>query len=821
MQQIKWNDNWKFWNEGDAFSMVWNIPEDAREITLPHDGMIEGDAYPDSLNVGNTGYRDGAVHNYVKLFTPPREYEDQTVLLKFEGVYMNAFVYVNGQLAGKRPYGYSQFYVSLNDYLRYGEENEIRVQVRNGAMTNSRWYSGSGIYRDVYLCVGDLCHIAADGVFVRTETVDEELATLLVETELVNRSHKKTPLTLETVICDKNGEAVAAERTAVTLFAGEERTEIQRIAVEHPTLWEEGQPELYVCRTRIYEAKERLAADNVGGTPMDENNTAFGIRTMTLDAKRGLRINGKEVKLRGACIHHDSGLIGAATYEDAQRRQIRKLKEAGFNAIRMSHNPMAPAMLAACDEIGMYVMDEGFDMWSRCKSNYDYAMNFEEWWERDLTEMLRKDRNHPSVILYSLGNEIPEIGTAYGANLCHRLAELVRRNDPTRYTLASVNAVFAAGDDMGQILQDVAKAVQEQGEALKGNVNNFMSMMDDYMDRIVQHPIISEKLENACGSTDIAGYNYMTDRFEPDGEAYPNRVIVGSETYPAEAARNWSLIRKHPHLIGEFSWTGWDYIGEAGIGVPAYAPGEGGFSAKFPCQLAYCGDFDLLGYRRPASYYRELVYGFRKDPYIAVQNPYKYGEHLIKTPWIISDANACWNYPGLEGKPAAVEVYAAGDEVELLKNGVSLGRKPAGEAAGFIAVFETTYESGTLTAVSYENGAEIGRAELTSAGTERKLKILEDLAGKELIYLPVEIQDGAGVLAADEQSEISISVEGDAVLAGFGSGNPKPDRNYNTASATAWFGRVMAILKRTGEGSVKVTVTSEKYGTAAVEIPKL
>lgn len=803
------NQDWKFWEEKDAFALVWDIPEGARDISLPHDAMMEKEADPQSPNGGNTGFRNGAVYNYVKIFTAPLAYQDKTLLLKFEGIYMNAFVYVNGQLAAKRPYGYSQFYVPLNDFLKYGEENEIRVQVRNGAMSNSRWYSGGGIYRDVYLCLAGLAYFVPDGVFVRTEEASEELALLRISAELKNRGHRKETLKLETVILDENEKTVARDITPVTLFAGETVRTGRRVAVENPRLWEETHPSLYTCVTTLSRDGELL----------DESRTVFGIRTLTVDAKRGLRVNGQTVKLRGACIHHDSGLIGAATYEEAQYRQIQKLKEAGFNAVRMSHHPMSSNMLRACDRLGMYVMDECFDMWTRCKSDYDYGMQFEEWWERDVEEMVRKDRNHPSVILYSLGNEIPEIGTDYGAALCRKLSEKVKESDDTRFTLASVNGVFAAGDAIPEILQDIAKAVSDRGEVLKGNVNNFMSLMDAYMDEIVVHRAISERLEKACAATDIAGYNYMTARYEGDAKRYPNRVIVGSETYPPEIAGNWEIIKRSSHVIGDFTWTGWDYIGEAGVGVPAYRFGEGGFGAQFPCQLAYCGDFDLTGFRRPASYFREIVFGLRKEPYITVQNPYHYGENLIKTPWVISDSVTCWNYEGMEGKPVVVEIYAAGEETELFLNGRSLGRQPSGEKNGYRVLFETVYEPGTLTAVSYQDKKELGRMELHTAKEKKELVFCEDLAGTELIYLPIEVRDEEGVLSADAAEQLEITVEGGAALIGFGSGDPKTAYSYTGTVTETYHGRALAVLKRASEGGpVKVTVRSARYGEVSCSL---
>lgn len=817
MLEQKWNKNWKFWEDKDSFALVWNIPEIARDITLPHDAMIEKPANPDSLNGGNTGFRDGDVYTYVKMLHAPDGYREKTVMLKFEGVYMNAFVYVNGQIAAKSPFGYTTFYAPLNDFLKIGEDNEIRVQVRAGAMTNSRWYSGAGIYRDVYLLESGLTHIVPEGVQIKTENADENYATLKVSVELENKTAAPQNLVVETVIRDSEGKETGKEVTHATLFGSEKRTVKQRILVENPSLWSAESPSLYTYETKVYE-------DTAEKKMLDEAKDTFGIRTLSVDAKRGLRVNGKTVNLRGGCVHHDSGLLGTATYEDAQYRQILKMKEAGFNAIRMSHHPMAPAMLRACDEIGMYVMDETFDMWNRLKSNYDYGLYFQEWWEKDVTAMVRKDYNHPAVILYSVGNEIPEIGTDKGAQTCQQLSDKIHELDDTRFTLASINGVFAAGDQVDQIVADVVADLSAEGK-IDGNVNDFMTLMDGHLDEIVVHHAISERLEKACAGVDIAGYNYMTARYEGDGENYPNRVIVGSETYPPEIARNWDLVEKLPHVIGDFTWTGWDYIGEAGVGIPAYKWGEGGFGAGFPAQLAYPGDFDITGFRRPASYYREAVFGLSMTPYIAVQNPTHYGEYLIKTPWVISDSTASWNWEGMEGKPAIVEVYAQGDEVELLLNGVSLGKKAAGKEAGFRTLFEITYEPGTLTAVSYEKGQEIGRNELKTAGADRTLVVeSEEYAGlkgsdQELIYVQVEMRDQNGVLAADDNQKITLAVEGEAEVLGFGSGNPKPNYNFNEGVTELFGGRAQIILKKPAE-AVTLTVKAEDGTEGTVTINK-
>ncbi len=807
MLKEKFNSDWKFWANKDSFALVWNIPEHAVTVTLPHDAMILEKAKAESLNGGNTGYRDGEVYTYAKLLEVPVSSKNKTISLQFEGVYMNAFVYINGQLAGKNPFGYSTFNVELDRFLKYGETNEIRVEVRAGAMTNSRWYSGAGIYRDVYIIESELTHIEVDGVRVKTENLDGDDAVLTVQTDIKNRNNQTSNVLLETTILDRENNIVAMEKTNTTLFTNDERTVKQRIYVENPKLWSENSPYLYTCVSKLFKV------ENGEIDLIDQSVENFGIRTLTLDAKRGLRVNGESVKLRGACIHHDSGLLGASTYFDAQYRQIKKLKEAGFNAIRMAHQPMSKPMLKACDELGVYVMDELSDIWTRCKSNYDYGLYFNEWWNFDLTAMVRKDYNHPSVIMYSLGNEIPEVATDLGVEISYKLDKRIKELDDTRYTLLSINGVFAVGDKVDIIVKDVVADLKSQGK-IEGNVNNFMQLMDKHMDKIVIHNAITESLEKACSTTDIAGYNYMTARYEIDGVKYPNRVIVGSETYPPEIARNWDIVKASNHVIGDFTWTGWDYIGEAGVGVPAYQWGEGGFGAKFPAQLAYCGDFDITGVRRPLSYFREIVFGLRKAPYIAVQNPEKYGEHLIKTPWVLSDAVASWTYETV-GKPVVVEVYSCGDEVELLLNSKVIDRKAAGQKVGYITTFETTYEKGELVAVTYEGGKELGRVSLCTTKETKKLVLLKEEYSRkfneqELIYLNVEVQDEEGNLAMEVVKTLELEVSDNVEVLGFGSGNPKTNYNYNEGVTDTFLGKATIVLKRIEKGLVTVKVFEQK-----------
>lgn len=803
MEQKCWNRQWRFWENQNPFELVWTIPKDARTLDLPHDAMIEKPPHADSPNGYNTAFRDGGMFLYAKELYAPETLRDQLLMLKFEGVYHNAFVYVNGELAAKHPYGFSTFYVPLNPFLRYGQKNEIRVQARSGGGKSNRWYSGAGIYRDVYLIQGPLLHIAPDSLQIRTESVEEQIAVLQISAVLQNDSPITQPVTAVLGLFAPDGKPVGTERIPLTLDANTSQPVRCRMTVAEPQLWDTEHPSLYTCE---------ITLETTSASGSDRECTAFGIRTMTLDAKRGLRINGKAVKLRGGCIHHDSGLLGAATYDDVKYRQILKLKQAGFNAVRMAHNPCSQSVLRACDRLGMYVMDEAFDMWSRSKNDYDYGLYFSEWWEKDVEEMVRKDFNHPSVILYSLGNEIPEIGEPHGAQICRRMAEKFRQLDPTRYTLAGINGIAASSQYLGQIQQDVVAELDRQGIVV-GDVNDFMVLMNRYQDQIVTHEAVSKVLEVACAPTDIAGYNYMTARYEMDGKRYPNRIILGTETYPPEIARNWDCVLHMNHVIGDFTWAGWDYLGEAGVGIPGYAPGEGGFMAGFPAQLPYVGDFDLTGRRRPASYYREIVFGLRTDPYIVVENPRKDPEKLEKTPWIISDAYPCWTWSGCEGNTVTVEVYTPGDHLSLYLNGTLIGTKPVPPSK--LVHFSLPYTPGVLEAIADQDGQVLGRCMLRTAGVRNRLAVTveDECPMEQLIYLNLEWQDENGLTAADDHPIVTVSIDGPAVLRGFGTGNPKPAYPYASTTTELFMGCGQLILEKRPGTSV---VTLQCEGTTSV-----
>ncbi len=464
---------------------------------------------------------------------------------------------------------------------------------------------------------------------------------------------------------------VAWDEAPVTTVPGDRATARRRLYVERPHRWDPDDPYLYTCRV--------ILSDD--GEVLDEDATTFGIRSLSVDPTRGLLINGAELLLRGACVHHDNGLLGAATFDRAEERRVELLKAAGFNAIRSAHNPMSKPMLAACDRQGMLVMDETFDMWAEAKSEDDYALRFAQWWELDVEAMVRKDLNHPSVILYSIGNEIPEAGRPDGARIGRAVAEKIRSLDGTRLVTQAISGLLAGGPELiDELRTGLANRIPETDDHT--GVNTAMTTLADQLNNLMVSETIARNSAETISYLDVAGYNYMESRYELDHDRYPNRVIVGSETHPAAIDTLWAAVRRYPHVIGDFTWTGWDYLGEVGIGRTVYgepdpSAGPPAFLGEFPWLTAWCGDIDITGHRRPQSYYREIVFGRRTDPYVVVRRPQFHGQPTSGTPWQWSDAVSTWSWEGFEQRPVTVEVYGDGDEVELL------GQRPlARPAAG-------------------------------------------------------------------------------------------------------------------------------------------
>jgi len=767
MKKINLNKGWKVWKDLDPFELVFRVPRDAVRVDLPHDAMFHEEQKQGTANGGYTGNIDAGEYKYYKRFFVPEEYRGGHVMLQFEGIYRNASVFVNQSKVGGSAYGYTDFTVEAGDYLRYGEENEILVTVKCGTRS-SRWYSGAGIYRDVWLLHGGETYVKPYGLSFTTIDVDSEGALVYVSARIHNDGLSAKTLDLSVRVQEDGEGKTAADQVYPVRINSRSVLDFRKnIYIDEAKLWEEDSPNLYQITLTVRE----------GETVLDETRVTSGIRKLSLDSRRGLRVNGKTVKLRGACVHHDQGILGASAYEDYEYRRVKRLKEAGFNAIRSAHNPASQALLNACDRLGMYVMDELVDVWNKSKVSYDYAIDFERSWEQDLRHMVDADYNHPSVIMYSTGNEIFEICTEKGFETSRMLSDKFHELDSTRYTTNGINGAFAAGDGLARIVDDITHGEADTGT---GDVNVFMAAMERDMPGIVSHPIISGILEKLETTMDVLGYNYMTSRYLKDAAKYADRVMVGTETYPKQIAENWDAITRCPAVIGDFTWTGWDYLGEV--------------SSVYPDLMNPAGDISLIGNRRPVSYYREIVFGLTKQPCIAVQDPANYGIPRNFGPWCYTDCTFSYSYQGQEGKPIMIQVYAGGDTAELFQNGKSLGKQACGKDTAFETQFHTVYEPGELVAVAYENGKEIGRTALRTAGKPAALELSAETYGT-LAFINVDVVDEQGVLTADASTPLHIEIEGPARLLGFGGLRARHQGGYETPDTTAGEGHALAVLK--------------------------
>ncbi|KND39648.1 glycoside hydrolase family 2 TIM barrel-domain containing protein [Streptomyces acidiscabies] len=811
---MSFNEGWQARPKVNPFAELSGRTVPFLPVTVPHDAMIgQRRTAPDgaaTMEGGAGAYFPGVVVEYRKTFAVPEEFRGKRVLIEFEGVHRDAMVYVNGHYAGQRPFGYSHFFIDADRYLRFGEDNEIRVEARSHH--DSRWYTGAGIYRDVWLHVGDVVRVTTDGLRVSTPDIDRERAVVEVATTVDNDSIAPRTVDVVTEIRDEAGTLVATDVAKLTVMPRESALARQRLYLRTPSLWSTDSPTLHTCDVTLKDANGEV----------DNAATDFGIRTLRLDPQHGLRLNGEVVKLRGACVHHDNGVLGAATFARAEERRVEILKEAGFNAIRMSHHPMSKAMLDACDRLGMLVVDEAFDVWTAGKSEFDYSLSFAEWWERDIEAMVAKDFNHPSVIMYSIGNEIPETGSPFGAAWGRRLAEKVRSLDPTRYVTNSVNSMLAVMADLGAMMRQA----QERAADEEAGINTVMANAGDAMNAIAASELVTERTAESFAVVDIAGMNYAEARYELDRELFPNRIILGTETFPTRIDGNWRLIERNPHVIGDFTWTGWDYLGEVGIGRPQYvAPGEPEPShvAPYPYLVAGCGDIDITGLRRPASYYREIVFGLRAEPYIAVRRPEHHGKTWAGSQWAWSDAVDSWTWPGYEGKPVTVEVYSDADEVELISNGNSLGRRPVGVEHAFRAEFETVYASGELVAVAYGGGDEIGRTGLRSATGPLRLTAEADrdvirATGGDLAYITLALADAKGTRHTDADRVVRVEVSGAGELVGFGSAAPSTEERFDATERRTYEGRALAVLRPTGPGKIRLLASAPECEPAEVVV---
>jgi len=765
-------------------------------VTLPHDGLRDLPRSAESPNGSHTGFYPSASLEYTRTFDVPDGWREKTVMLEIEGAYRDAMVYVNGDFAGQRPNGYAGFAVALTPFLRFGEANTLTVEVRTHE--DSRWYAGAGLYRNVWLTVAEPVYIPLDGVQITTPVVTAENATVVASVEVINETRHTRTVRVDTELRDDTDSVVSTGTAPITLLPGTAGRVHLKHYLREPALWNVDSPRLHTAHTIV-----RDGADIV-----DEDRSTFGVRSLTLDPLHGLRINEHTVKLRGGCIHHDNGPLGSAAHPRAEERRVQLLKAAGYNAVRSSHNNISRAFLDACDRYGLLVWDETSDVWTKSKTSFDYSISFPEWWERDVEAMVAKDFNHPSVILYSIGNEIFETGSSIGNTWGRALAEKVRSLDNTRLITNAINGMVSSLDLIA------AQLSSADGEI---NVNEMMGSMEEMMNSLGSSDPVVDRIEEAESQLDVIGVNYAEARYAVAANKSPDRIFVGSETFARALDRIWPLVEQYPTVIGDFAWTAWDYIGEASLGRAFYpddADAPQGMSSPYPWMLAQSGTIDILGNRRPISYWQETVWGLRDEPYIAVHRPEHHGRAIVVGGWSWDDVVSSWSWSAQPGSRVTVDVYSNAEEVELRLDGTTIDRVRVGADKACIARFETEYQPGELVAVAFRDGQEISSSSLRSRGEDLRLALIADRTelsadGSDLAYLDISITDGAGTLATDAVAQVSIQIEGPAILAGFASAKPNPDESVDATTRTTHDGRALAIIRPTGPGSISVRVSTD------------
>ena len=735
---------------------VWGVPGDA-PVSLPHDYSQELPRTPDSKSGSAGGWFQGANIIYDHDLKVTEDVLSQRVVMAFEGVLPGAEVYLDDALVMRQPYGYVSFLADLTPFLRKGTQ-KIRVNVHGDALPNSRWYAGTGICRPVWLLQAPKACILPHGLHIVTEYAPETGWQARVNVRLSPEARSAGKRVHVRIRPLDGAAAVEWEPSA--------QSEDASFCVPCPGVraWTPETPVLYRVTAELWERDFLL----------DSEETRIGFREVRLDGEKGLLLNGKPIKLRGGCVHHDNGLLGAVSLPGAEYRKAKLLKDFGYNAVRCAHNPPAPAFLDACDELGLLVMDEFTDMWNIGKNPYDYHLHFQDRWKKDLQSMIRRDRNHPSVILWSIGNEIPERdGSGNGYALCREMCALVRELDKTRPITSALNNIGKRRLDM-----------------LDANVQK------DDPDSIDYFGLLSEKF---LAPLDVAGYNYLARRYEKDLKAYPDRFICGTESVAKEALECWQKTLAHPRVIGDFAWAALDYLGEAGIGHVWRRPEDGqGYFEKWPWRQANCADMDLCGSVNPAGRYRQAVWGALKKPFIAVQHPQYFHNDGDVSYWAWPERYAAWDYPGFEGKPVQVDVYSAEKTVTLYLNGKAVESRPCVDR---IASFDLIYEPGILEA---DDGR--GRAALHTPGMPKSLRLTVEKAG-DLAYVTAQIVDGKGYPCLFDSRFISFSAEKCALLAA-GSADPASEEDFRQSGARAWRGRAAAVL-RLEEGNARVQVRAE------------
>lgn len=771
-----------------------------KPVTLPHDAMLAEPRTALSAGGTNTGWYEGYDYEYQRTLTVPENELADTHILEFEGVYHNAEVWLNGQKAAFRPYGYTNFYVDYAPYLHSGE-NELRVIARNADQPNSRWYSGAGIYRPVQLWTARGAHIALNGVKICTLSLDPAVVEVRVKTTAPG-TVRLTVDDLPTVQQESDGEAVFT------------------LTLDNARLWTPETPNLYTCRVSF--------AD-------DEVTETFGVRKVEWGTD-GFLLNGKRYIIQGACIHHDNGLLGAVCDPDAVARKVRLLKANGYNAIRSAHNPCSKALLTECDRQGMLVMDEYIDHWYIHKTEHDYVDYFNDWWHQDLTDMVEKDYNHPCVVLYSTGNEVSETAQKRGIALTKEMTDFLHGLDDSRPVTCGVNIFFNFLSSIGFGVYSDEKAKKEAERAEKAKqrgekaakkkavgsqfFNNLAGLLgDEFMKRGATLHGCDVKTRDAFANMDIAGYNYGIYRYKHDLKKYPQRLILGSETFCNDAYKFRELAKQEPRLVGDFVWAGMDYLGEVMVGSWEYADYAETFDGGPGWVSAGSGRIDLTGKPLGEALYTRVALEADNGPYIAVCPVNHTGDRHSPSAWKMTNAMPSWSWTGCEERKANVEVYARAARVELVLNGHTVGSKTLKNDC--LARFSIPYESGTLEAVSYDAADhEIGRCKLQSAGGTTRLTLdAEEPTVKpgHLCYVRLRYTDENGITKPLARGNIQVQVRG-GTLVGLGSACPFNKHSYLDSETDTYYGEALAIV-RMGDGDAMTIAASDGEYSAELTVP--
>ena len=765
---LDFNENWRFRRVGEE---AWH------SVQLPHDALLFEKRVKDAESGVHLGWYLCHDYEYEKSFTLPMAYLNKHLTLEFEGIYHNAEVYVNGKKVAFRPYGYTNFYLPLDTHLKIGEENVVKVIARNADQPNSRWYSGAGIYRPVRLWVTEKEHVLLNGLKIRTL----QISPAVIEISVATSCEGEVQIEIE-----KDGTMVASNNQFTNGIA--------RFTLEIPNaeLWSPERPALYTCKVKFYQ---------------DEHIQSFGIRTISYSAKTGFCLNGKRTILRGACIHHDNGILGARCYKEAEERKIALLKSYGYNAVRSAHNPCSKYLLDACDKLGVMVVDEYVDMWYVHKTKHDYADYIFDWHEQDIQDMIDKDYNHPSVIMYSLGNEVAETGQKQGIAFFKKMRDLCHTLDEQRPVTVGVNIFFNWLHAMGFGVYNDKKAESNAQAKVGSEFFNTLAGLTGakFMKFMATLYPCDVKTRTCYAEMDVAGYNYGIMRYKKDLKKYPQRIILGSETFCSDAYAFFELAKTHPALIGDFVWSGIDYLGEVGIGsweyknyAPNFINGVGWISAG-------SGRLDLIGNPLGEALYTKVAFELEDKPQIAVV-PVNH-THAPHSPsaWKFSNALPSWSWNGLRGKPAKVEVYSRAPIVELYVNGKKVGRKKFGKNCRF--VFHTNYYDGEITAINLDkDGKELARNTLTTAGEKTILHITpekEEVQLGEICFIQLAYTDENGIVKPLERGKIDVRIEGGELL-GLGHACPFNADGFTNSHTDTYFGRALAVAKITAS-EMKIT----------------